>query len=158
MTAFRSLSAALVLVLSCPSIGSAAAQGSNTLTLEAKKTVLALLQKSTVHYATLGYVPVDEDLVDMNALEEGESDAELVYSLKGRATYVIHGVCDGDCDDLDINVYDEKGKLLASDTDEDDTPALELKAASDTDFTVEVVMASCTNGPCFYGVDLLQKH
>lgn len=146
----------VVLLLTLPLHGTVQAQ-SNTMTLEAKKAVQALLKQSTDHYLKLGYTPISDDMVDMNALDGEKSDAELVYALAGGHEYLIHGVCDGDCDDLDINVYDDKGKLLASDTDDDDSPAVILKVGEAADFTVEVVMAACNNGPCYYAVDALQK-
>ncbi|MGM9319937.1 hypothetical protein [Deinococcus aquaticus] len=133
------------------------AQADSAATTAARKAVQAQLNQSTTFYLGKGYKTISSDMLDVNALDEGDSDAELVYTLTGGREYLIYGVCDDDCGDLDINVYDAKGKLIASDEEDDDVPALTLKVTKTADYTIEVVMATCDNDPCFYAIDALQK-
>lgn len=123
----------------------------------ARKAIQTELKKSTTFYLGKGYKTVNADMLDINFLDEGDSDTELVYTLTSGREYLIYGVCDEDCSDLDINVYDAKGNLIATDEEEDDVPAVSVKVTKTADYTVEVVMAACDNDPCYYAVDVLQK-
>jgi hypothetical protein len=55
----------------------------------------------------------------------------------------IFGVCDIDCNDLDINLYDTNGSLVSSDTLIDNVPI--VVAPYEGIFNVEVIMTSCTH-------------
>jgi hypothetical protein len=55
----------------------------------------------------------------------------------------IFGVCDVDCNDLDINLYDTSGALISSDTLTDNVPI--VIAPYEGIFNVEVIMTSCTH-------------
>jgi hypothetical protein len=59
------------------------------------------------------------------------------------ANETIFGVCDGDCSDLDINLYDSNGALVSSDTLLDALPI--VTAPYDGIFNVEVIMTTCTH-------------
>jgi hypothetical protein len=67
------------------------------------------------------------------------------YVLTGQfyANETIFGVCDDDCNDLDINLYDLTGTLISSDTLTDDLPV--VVAPYEGTFNVEVIMTSCTH-------------
>jgi hypothetical protein len=67
------------------------------------------------------------------------------YTLTGQfyANETIFGVCDVDCSDLDINLYDSTGSLVSSDTLTDDTPV--VVAPYNGVYSVEVIMTSCSH-------------
>lgn len=83
------------------------------------------------------------------ALDEGEAE-ELQLELTA-GTYLIVGVCDNDCTDLDL-VATENGEEVASDVEMDDTPVLAIEVEEDVTLTLRVDMATCSSGPCRYGI------
>ena len=66
-------------------------------------------------------------------------------------SYRILGVCDNDCRDLDLALYDENGKLIGSDQKVDDLPAVSVTPSWTGPFTVRATMASCRTRQCLYG-------
>ncbi|MDX2256990.1 MAG: hypothetical protein NW214_15865 [Pseudanabaenaceae cyanobacterium bins.39] len=80
----------------------------------------------------------------------GKDDVTL--NLRRGTSYAIVGVCDNDCRDIDLELYDDNGNLVASDTQNDDTPVIRITPRWNAEFTIRVVMASCSNSPCRYGI------
>ena len=80
----------------------------------------------------------------------GQDDVTL--NLRKGTSYAIVGVCDNDCRDIDIVLYDDNGNVVASDTKNDDTPVVTITPRWNAQFTIRVVMSSCSNAPCRYGV------
>ena len=97
--------------------------------------------------AERGFSPVGDPLTD--ALSEGASD-EVELQLAG-GTYMIVGMCDADCEDLDL-LLGRDGVEVASDFETDDTPVLAFALEEGGTVTLRVDMATCTSGPCRYGV------
>jgi hypothetical protein len=64
----------------------------------------------------------------------------------------IVGVCDRDCRDLDIALYDSRGNLIASDLGDDDIPAITINPSRSGTYQVKVDMASCDTRNCYYGI------
>ena len=73
-------------------------------------------------------------------------------NLRAGTPYAIIGVCDRDCQDLDIALYDSAGNLIASDSQNDDTPIIGVNPNYSGAYRIRVNMASCSNNPCYYGV------
>ena len=90
-----------------------------------------------------------------SSLDDGDSETLTVTLHGGTATYVV-GICDGDCEDLDLTLYDVHGKELVSDLLKDDVPMLDLTPASTGSYRVKVTMAVCKADPCFYGVQVYE--
>jgi hypothetical protein len=67
---------------------------------------------------------------------------------------VITGACDQDCRDLDLIIYDDRGRELDRDTLVDDLPVLNFRAPYSGDYTIEAVMYQCSVNPCYFGVSL----
>jgi hypothetical protein len=82
-----------------------------------------------------------------------------VYSMDLRKgeDYVIIGVCDEDCVDLDLKVYDDNGNLIASDNDTDSTPMVQITPRWSAGFTLKAEMADCRNNPCRYGFGVMAR-
>ena len=83
-------------------------------------------------------------------LSEGQSDAWTI-TLYGGYDYMILAACDGDCQDLDIRLYDANGNVIDSDTTEDSVPTITGTVAETARFTIEVDMYECSSGPCYFG-------
>jgi hypothetical protein len=62
--------------------------------------------------------------------------------------YVMRGICDEDCTDLDLKLYDSNGNLLDEDVEPDDTPIIVHTARYSGNYTLRVIMARCRIEPC----------
>jgi hypothetical protein len=67
---------------------------------------------------------------------------------------VILGVCDNDCSDVDLRLYGPDGSTVIQDLATDDHPTLNFTAPSTGNYRLEVIMATCRQSPCYYGVQL----
>jgi hypothetical protein len=94
--------------------------------------------------------------VQTGATASGDPES-ISLTLRGGQEYVIAGVCDDDCSDLDLRLYDRGGNELAEDIELDAWPILEYAPSASGDFRVQVVMVTCSVSPCFYGVGLFAK-
>jgi hypothetical protein len=61
-------------------------------------------------------------------------------------------VCDNDCSDLDITMYDPQGNEVAQDVLTDDKPVASHTARRSGRYRATISMASCSTGACFYAV------
>ncbi|MGB7712580.1 MAG: hypothetical protein WBL95_24110 [Microcoleus sp.] len=81
----------------------------------------------------------------------------LNINLRSGTSYAFVGVCDEDCRDIDLQVYDENGNLVDSDTDTDDYPMVRVNPRWSGRFRVKVTMANCTASTCYYGVGVFGR-
>lgn len=88
-------------------------------------------------------------------MANGSSDS-WSFTLPGGNSYKIVGVCDNDCEDLDIEVSID-GAVIAEDVLDDDVPIVDFTATNETRYTVRVTMASCSADPCFWGLAVFYK-
>jgi hypothetical protein len=84
-------------------------------------------------------------------LDDG-AEERLGVELKGGNTYMIVGVCDEDCDDLDLFLTSANGDLIDSDIEPDDVPMLTATVRRDGTYFLRVKMHSCSIEPCGYGI------
>lgn len=83
------------------------------------------------------------------ALNEGESEEVELELTAG--SYLIVGVCDADCSDLDL-LLSHDGDEVDSDYEDDDTPVLAVEVEEGGTLILRVEMAACGNGPCRFGI------
>lgn len=88
--------------------------------------------------------------------EEAEGNSWTFY-LDNTMVYQIKAFCDQDCDNLDLVLYDESGRKVISDELEDDYPVVDFIPAVSGNYQIEVVMTSCSVGPCYWGLALFLK-
>lgn len=85
-----------------------------------------------------------------------DSDSEtLTLTLDSEVIYVV-GVCDADCDDLDLELFDQYGSV-ARDFEADDVPLLNVRPRSGGTYRLRVTMASCSSAPCWYGIGVFGR-
>ncbi len=77
---------------------------------------------------------------------------DITLTLRSGVSYIILGVCDTDCHDLDLELYDAKGRLVVQDHNPDDSPTLTATPTSTGRYRIRVMMPSCSDSPCRYGV------
>jgi len=81
----------------------------------------------------------------------------MTLNLHAGTTYALIGVCDQDCTDIDLRLYDSDGDEVDSDLKTDDKPIVQIAPRVTGEYRVKVTMASCSTSPCFYGVGVYGK-
>uniref|UniRef100_A0A8J6ZXF8 Uncharacterized protein n=1 Tax=Desmonostoc muscorum LEGE 12446 TaxID=1828758 RepID=A0A8J6ZXF8_DESMC len=76
----------------------------------------------------------------------------ITINLRRGIDYGIVGVCDQDCRDIDLKLYDEDGNLIDSDINSDDKPAVRVRPRWSAQFKIKVTMARCRANYCYYGI------
>lgn len=89
----------------------------------------------------------------MGSLRANASESQTI-TLTGGRHYMIVGVCDNDCTDIDLRLYDEDGDMIGSDIEDDDTPIVQVSPESTGRYRVRATMAACSVAPCRYGVGI----
>jgi hypothetical protein len=89
-------------------------------------------------------------------LGQGASD-DYTFQLAEGKDYLIVSVCDQDCSDLDLTLFDENNNEIATDTSTDDAPVVEVSPRWSGKFRLNVTMYACGNAPCYYGISVMGK-
>ena len=85
-----------------------------------------------------------------------DSNVDHWITVDGGEEHAVLAVCDEDCSDIDLYIYDESGTLIDSDSSTDDVPVLLVTPPRRTRYRVQVTMYNCDVEPCFYAVGLYQ--
>lgn len=85
-----------------------------------------------------------------------EASESLTLSLRAGRQYALVAVCDNDCSDIDLRLYDNDTEV-DSDIQNDDKPVVMVAPRGDGKFRLKIIMAKCATSPCFYGVGLFAK-
>jgi hypothetical protein len=101
-----------------------------------------------------GYTEVGSP--ETGSLNEGQ-EIRFTISLTQGLEYKLAGVCDNDCDDLDLMLYGPSGEEVASDLLSDPIPLLSVAPTAGGDHRVAVVMVNCTVEPCGFMVSTFVK-
>ena len=80
------------------------------------------------------------------------AEAVVSLDLEGGRSYIIVGVCDSDCSDLDFALADASGTEVDNDYELDDVPMVAVEVARAATYRLTVGMATCSVEPCGYGV------
>lgn len=86
-----------------------------------------------------------------------ERNEEVSVRLRAGVRYAIVGVCDQDCKDLDLVLYNAAGRELGSDVEQDDVPVVEVTPDRDGLYMARAVMANCGAEPCSFGLGLFSS-
>ncbi|MGE3250277.1 MAG: hypothetical protein AB7J28_09230 [Hyphomonadaceae bacterium] len=82
---------------------------------------------------------------------------DYTVNLRAGVSYRIVGACDNECNDLDLEVRDSAGTVVASDTAPTDFPFVNLRPAADAAYSVRIILKTCTVAPCYVGARVLQQ-
>ena len=82
---------------------------------------------------------------------------DLTIKLQPGTSYAFMGVCDQDCRDIDLRLFDPDGDEVASDVRNDDWPIVSVMPSYTGTYTLRVEMASCSKDPCYYGIGVYTK-
>jgi len=101
-----------------------------------------------------GYSQTHE--TQIGSLHDDENDS-FTLTLHAGTAYALVGVCDNDCKDLDLVLYDADGDQVDSDIQNDDVPIVQVTPKETERYRVKVIMANCQTSPCWYGVGVYGK-
>jgi hypothetical protein len=91
------------------------------------------------------------------SLDDSESETSVV-TLRAGVEYVLVGVCDEDCSDLDIVLYRSgNSDAVARDLLRDDAPIVRHTPEYTAEYRVYVSMADCDVDPCGYAVRVYER-
>ncbi len=79
-------------------------------------------------------------------------DSNTTLTLRQGVSYLIVGVCDDSCQNLQIRLYDENGNLVVSDTRNTSVPIVRITPRWTGRFRINTNMARCASAPCHYGL------
>ncbi|MCW3848343.1 hypothetical protein OF829_13945 [Sphingomonas sp. LB-2] len=112
-------------------------------------TVDTLLARADEVYDQHGYVK--QGWERQSLLKQGGEES-FTITLTGGHEYSLIGVCDRDCENLDLYVTDEKGVEVTKDVEDDDYPVVYIKRGGTLTLRVRAVMTKCSDAPCEYGI------
>ena len=98
----------------------------------------------------LGFTSTHEPIFEM-LQQHGIYDVRVPFRERGARVSIV-GVCDGDCSDLDLAIYDEAGREVVRDVSPDDAPELRFLVIEPGVYRLRVFMAACSREPCAFGL------
>jgi hypothetical protein len=113
--------------------------------------ILAQLQQAQAALAQQGFQMVGQPY--SGGLAQGQT-WNVPAELHPGYDYRVIGVCDRDCADLDLVLFDPNGALLTQDTTTTSQPIVGIQPAYVGMFTIQVQMYNCAVAPCYYAIAL----
>ena len=115
--------------------------------------LLAQLEAAAYPFASAGYYGI---LGECGALGH-QTYQDFRVTLNAGSDYAVLGVCDEDCYDLDVALYNLSGNLIVADSTEDAAPLVPFTVTESGSFTLRVTMYNCGVEPCYYGVGVYER-
>lgn len=86
-------------------------------------------------------------------------DGGMIWTvpLQRGATYRIFAVCDNDCSDVDLEVFDARGGFVGRDVQTNDTPYVEITPTQDGVAYARIWLAACESEPCYVGARVFRR-
>lgn len=106
-----------------------------------------LLNQAGQHFAP-GFAP-PQGFADETTSLQPATDHRWRFNLSANTEYRILGVCDVDCSNVDIELVDSRGGVVASDVLPDDYPVVSFTPPADGTYYARLMMQSCTRAPCY---------
>jgi hypothetical protein len=88
---------------------------------------------------------------------EDDTYFDIRVPLRKGVGYMLLGVCDDDCGNLNMKLYDEDGAFVGQNSGRTTTPDLEIIPEQTQRFTVRITMKRCDEDPCYYGLGVYSK-
>ena len=117
----------------------------------AQQIILAQLQQAQSALAQQGFTALGQPY--SGGLQQGQN-WDVPLDLYAGYDYRVIGVCDRDCNDLDLVLFDPGGVLATQDTSTDDHPLVSIQPTVTGRFNLRVQMYNCSVAPCYYAVAL----
>jgi len=108
------------------------------------------LDDSAQAQTSAGYAPFGDDVIRAIA-KRGDGYRQNLHLDAGRA-YMFIGACDADCHDVDMEILDADGSQIASDTADDDRPAVGITPQRAGGYSVRIWLSDCAHDQCTIGL------
>ncbi|MET0181456.1 MAG: hypothetical protein ABW199_01075 [Caulobacterales bacterium] len=77
--------------------------------------------------------------------------------LQAGVTYRVFAVCDNDCSDVDLEVYDPSGAFVGRDISTTDIPYVEVTPTAAGQYMARIWLAACESEPCYVAARLYRR-
>lgn len=101
-----------------------------------------------------GYRPLSRP--EGGILRPSQSTSQRLV-LRTGMEYQIIGMCDDNCVDLNLSLYNSSGELLSTDSAPDDLPLLAYSPPVTGEYRVRISMRQCREQACFFGTYVLVR-
>ena len=112
------------------------------------------LMTSALSFMEAGFELSHDPLVDV--LEQGQKFS-IRLELYGNVPYAMIGVCDRDCYQMDLVLYDENWQQIDADRRRDDYPVVQVTPAWTGRFYLVVTIPACVARDCVFGVGVFAR-
>jgi hypothetical protein len=114
---------------------------------------------SAVHQSLEDFAKEEGVLDRVGAVMDRElrpgAKAEFVFTIDPAKSYRVLGVCDLNCDDLEIAVSDSAtGEILHEDEERDSFPVIDIDPGAARRIDISVTMADCSDSECIFAAGL----
>jgi len=133
---------------------SAPAQAPPTTDESPQAIILSQLQSAQAALAQQGYQLIGQPY--SGGLQQGQT-WNVPAQLSTGVDYRVIGVCDRDCADLDLVMFDANGSPLVQDRSTTSQPIIGIQPAYSGNYTIQVQMYNCSVAPCYYAIALYGK-
>lgn len=117
--------------------------------------VWSLLQAQTTNAGNDGFSRVNYII---GWLDSGTATtANWPVTFAAGKSYLIVGVCDNDCMDLDLSLETKDRAVVASDLLDDSLPIIDYTSSSSATYWIRPAMVTCSVNPCGYGIAVFVK-
>jgi hypothetical protein len=120
----------------------------------AQNIILAQLQQASAALGQQGFQMVGQPAT--GGLSQGQV-TDVPAQLNQGYDYRVLGVCDRDCGDLDLGLFDANGQLLTQDTSTNSQPFIGAQPSYNGNFVVRVNMYNCNVAPCYFALALYAR-
>lgn len=146
----RVISMAVAIITMCVLTSAPAASAEDRYTRQ----VRAQLNFVEVAMEEMGFASTHDAQIDKL---QGDGTDAFTLTLQKGVEYRIAAVCDHDCGDIDIQLFDENDNNVAEDNETDSTPIVSITPRWTGRFEVHVRMYDCKADPCYYGLGVYGK-
>jgi hypothetical protein len=116
--------------------------------------VQAHLDQASATLTATGYAPAAMRWT--GALDNGETVSDTL-TLAAGATYVLLGVCDDDCDALELGLFAPNGYEVDAADRSGNAPIVRVTPRETARYRFTVRMTGCGMNPCWYGVRVFRR-
>ncbi len=112
------------------------------------------IDEASYQFRREGFVKLGSTWID--ELEDGD-DKYITLQLYDNVEYIAVAVCDEDCSDIDLVLYDEDDRQIARDISTDDIPVIAGVPDYDGEYYLEAQMVDCYARTCAFGVAIYAR-
>lgn len=142
------MGAAVVAAIACIALPAAAQTNSYRQQLDQQ------LQKSRELFQQQGYSVAAGPFT--GALPAGGKE-RFTLPVQSGVSYKLLGICDNDCTDVDLRVFNLNGQNIGEDVTDDDVPLVELQPTGTGTVQIEAQVVACSSEPCYHAIEVYWK-